>query len=247
MGASIKSVDDRLREVNELFERSRQVSAIHANSLIERYLDANIYLAIRRRAISPRKYGFLIKAALPLPIDDLGIPEPKKTYPAWPDESPEKPPVFPGQIEIMECNKCIIPSRVWPQVFEDGLIDQGKPLYLFEDFAGWISPISGTLPDGKICALGTTHAVACGQGAHQQIKTAPDAMNDDPRLRIDNWIEGFDVAQTVKLFSRLRIGIYSDGIEFLSFPGNNTFLQDWDLGYGPVDCSFSIKEIVSHA
>ena len=29
--------------------------------------------------------------------------------------------------------------------------------------------------------------------------------------------------------------------------GDNAFLEDWDLGYGPVDCSFSAQEIVSQA
>jgi hypothetical protein len=65
-------------------------------------------------------------------------------------------------------------------------------------------------------------------------------MNDSPRLGVDDGVEGFDIGEAVQLFAGLRIGIYSEGIGCVSGPCIESFLQNWDLGYGPINGSFSV-------
>lgn len=95
-------------------------------------------------------------------------------------------------------------------------------------------------PDWEIGTCGIGVAVSGGQGACQQVQAASEAVNDGPGLGIDNGVQPFNVGEAIKLFSGLRIGIYRHGIGPILPPSTNTFYKNWDLGYGPIDCSFSV-------
>ena len=65
-------------------------------------------------------------------------------------------------------------------------------------------------------------------------------MDNRSSLSIYHRIEGFNADEAVKLFSGIRIGIDRYGIGFVTPPQNDPFLHHWDLGYGPIDSSFSV-------
>lgn len=153
----------------------------------------------------------------------------------------EQSTVFPGQVEVMEGAKRIIPSRIWPQVFDDVLIDLGKPLYLFEDLALGIEKAGLGFPDGKIGTFGFLPAVACGQSTGQNVEATPDAVDDSPHFRVDHRVEGFDIRQAVEFLAGVRIGINSHGIGMALLPFDDPLYQRWELGYGPIDSGLSIQ------
>lgn len=187
MGASFKSVDDRQRQATKIAERCREIVTKNRSSFIERYVQADVNLAIRRRCVGRYKNGFILKA-LPLSIGELRTSETDQTYATRENEGSQKAAVFPGQIEIMEGTKHGIPvcTGIWPEVFDDSLVCLIKPLYLFEDFTGWISPIGSSFPDRKIGTFAISESVACRQDAGQQIEAAPYAVNNNTGLGVDN-------------------------------------------------------------
>ena len=140
----------------------------------------------------------------------------------------------------MEGTKKIIASRIRPLVFDDSLIGLGKPLYFFQDAALRIQEIGLTLPDGEVGVSWFDVSVARGERASKNIETAADTVNDCASLGVDDGIGRREVAYPVELFSGLRIGIDHDGIRLVSPPRDDTFLQLWQLGYGPIDSSFSV-------
>lgn len=234
----VEQVDDRIRKAREIADRGCEVFAMHRASFIERYMKADAHLAVRHRGVGRYQYGFLIKA-FPATIREGGTAKSGSTHTAAKSEGIKEAAVFPGSIEVVEGEKQIIPSWVWPEVFDDVLVDLGKPLYLFEGSGiGISSELLKALPEGEVGGFGIREAVALGQG--QQIEAASDTVNDGPCFRIDNGVNRLDISKAVELFTGLRIGINAHGIGFISFPRDNTLLQDWDLGYGPIDSSFSV-------
>jgi hypothetical protein len=140
----------------------------------------------------------------------------------------------------MEAAQRIIPSRIWPEIFDDNLIGLRKPLYLFQDATRGVSEVDLSFPNGEISTFGFWEAVACGQGAGQQVETTANTMNDGASLSVDDSVERFDISKAIKLFSGLRIGINQHGIGFVSFPGDKALRKIITLGYGPIDSGLSV-------
>lgn len=227
---------------SEIADRCREVLAVHRASFIERYIQADGHIAIRRVGPRAAKHGFLIKAA-PIGHRDLPAQSGVKAYSSWKNEGVQESAVFPGQVEIMEGAKqgVAVRSGVWLQRFDNVLTDLGKPLYLFERSGVAVGhELVLAFPKGKIGAGGIWEAVSGGQRASEQIQAASDAVDDGPCLRVNDGVEGSDITEAIELFSRLRIGIYSDGVGLAAPPSCDTFFQNWELGHGPIDCSFRV-------
>ena len=71
--------------------------------------------------------------------------------------------MFPDQIQLMEEAKQVIPSRIWPQVFDDVLVDLGKPLYVFMGTALRVEKLRVAYPNGEMRTSRLGVAVACGE------------------------------------------------------------------------------------
>jgi len=231
--SEVEQFNDRIRKAHEIADWSSKVYAMYGASFVERYMQANAYLAIRMAGVGNRKDGFLIKA-LPVRNSDVRGKADKHDT-AWKHEGVEQATMFPGEIETMEGAKQVIPSGIWPEVFDDILIDLGKPLYLFQDATPGVQKVSFGFPNGKVSTCGFSKAAALGQGTSKQIETAANAVDDDPRLSIDKRVERLKISGAVDFFAGLRIGINSHGIGFVTLPFNDAFLQHWELGYGPID------------
>ena len=63
----------------------------------------------------------------------------------------------------MEGAEKFVPSRIWPQTFDDDLIDLGKPLYLFQDLALGVQEVGLCPPNREIGVSQFREAVACGE------------------------------------------------------------------------------------
>jgi hypothetical protein len=199
------------------------------------------HLAIRHVGVGHRQYGFLLESG---PVKKNGITNTGvKPYSSWLNTGVEETAVFPGQVEIMEGEKHVIPSRIWLQIFDSSLVDIGEPLYLFQSgitpTARRSQKFSLTLPDGKISIGEYGGPVSGRQCACQEIEAAADAVNKGARFRANKRIKGLDLMEAIDFLSGLRFGIYPDGVGFAP-PFDGTFHEDWDLGYGPIDCSFSV-------
>ena len=251
VGASVEQTDDRLRKASEIADRSCNFHALHGASLIERYIHSDIQIAVRFGGVGPYKNGFLIKAApVPEVVGGAVVRRERKPNSPWLPEDIQQPAVFSGDIQIMEGAKSGVAVRswVWPQVFDDCLVDLGKPLYLFQNgvcgtaiglLALRDQEVSLAFPDREVSATGRT-PVAYSQSASQKVETTPYTVDNGADFRVDKRVDWLDIGEPIKLLSWLRIGIYSDGIGFIGAPCEQALLQCWELGYGPLDCSFSV-------
>jgi hypothetical protein len=248
MGASHsrlrKQHQNVIRQAAKLADRCAEIYAIWNASLIDRYKQADCQLCIRHVGPSGHQYGFLVEA-LPIPDFNLGVRQAGiKRHSGWKNARGQKTAMFPGQVELMEGAKQIIPSRIWLQLFDDSLMELGKPLYLFQSGISLVA--SGrvksllALPDGEIGIGRIRKPVPGRKGTRKKIQAASDAVHDCPRLRANQGIEGFDLCEAIKLFSGLRLGIYSNGVGLTAPPLEKAFHKHWELGYGPIDCSFSL-------
>lgn len=212
---------------------------MHGASFVECCMQADGYIAVSGCAIGPCNYCFLIEA---IPVSDVDRCPAKsiKANPPWKHEGVDQAAVFPGEVQIVEGADKVIPSRVRGEVFDDALVDLGKPLYLFQDFAFGVHEIGFRLPNGEIGTLGFREAVTLGQSTSQQVKAATDAVDDGSGFCIDDRIERLDFREAVQLFAGLRIGISFHGVGRAPTPLNDAFLKHWELGYGPIDSSFSV-------
>jgi hypothetical protein len=235
---SVEQLDDRRRQASKIADFGNEVVAMYRSSFAERYVQANVYLAIRMAGVGSRKHGFLIKA-MPFSGGDW-VGKSDKADPSREHECFEQSAVFSGEVQIMEAAQRVIPSRIWPEIFDDNLIDLGKPLYLFQDETLGVSEVDWSFPDGEISTFGFREAVACCHGAGQQVETAANAMNDGASLSVYDRVKRLDIAKAVKLFAGLRIGINHQGIGFVSFPGDKTLRKLIALGYGPIDSGLSV-------
>jgi hypothetical protein len=236
-----KQHENALCQARKIADRGREVLAVHGASLIERYVQADCHICIRGTGVSNNQYGFLIEA-VPLPDFVLASESGVKPYSSWKYKGVQETAMFPGQVQIMEGKQQIIPSRIWFQTFDDVLIDLGKPLYLFQNgiclTAGRSIEILLGFPDGKSGFGGIREAIAVSQAASENIQAAADAMDDSARLRVDDGIKLPQIGKAIELFSRLRFCVYSDGVGLAVSPLADTFFEDWELGYGPIDSSF---------
>jgi len=239
---SVEQTDDRVRKARKIAERCNNLRPAQGR-LLERYLKADLNIAIRRVGGGSRKQGFLFSyRADELQIDSMI--EADQTYPPREYGGFKQASVFSSAIHIVEGPQKAIPSLIRPQVFDDQLVGAGEPLYLFfaPTSSGVIEGVkAGT--NGKVDVFVSRLAVALSQDIRQNVEGAPDAMKDGPGLCIDDGGNGRNRTQIIEFPTGVRIGVNPNGIGFGGFsvpPIGDTLLQDWELGYGPIDSSFGV-------
>ena len=227
--------------LGELPDAPSEVLPPHG-AFIEHYMQAKANIAIRHTGVRGYNHGFIIEMIPAAGVDcNFRASEVRKSNTSGHDRGFQQTAMFSGEVEVMQVTKQVIPSRIRPQVFHDDVfMDLTKPLYLFHGPALGVTKVGNILGDGKVSACRVLEAIACGQGAREQIKATADAVDNYPCFGVDNGGQWLDISEAVQLFSGLRIGIYSEGIGCVSHPRGEAFFQDWDLGYGPIDCSFSV-------
>ena len=59
----VEQLDDRRRQASKIADFGNEVVAMYRSSFAERYVQADVYLAVRMAGIGSRKHGFLITGA----------------------------------------------------------------------------------------------------------------------------------------------------------------------------------------
>lgn len=204
------------------------------------YLQGKLNICFRSIDVDSRNYGVLIKS-LPLgqklqPLVDVpGSNKDRSRSDNW----IKKPLVFPREVETVQGENKIIPSFVRLETFNSNLIGAGKPLYLFYSVVHWIRESGDVPPNWKVNTFGITYAVALGKSDSQDIKAASDAVNNDPNLGTNDKGNGLHIAKANELLAGVRISVKKEGIGVTCLPFSNSLSQNWEVGYGPINCGFS--------
>lgn len=234
---SIEEANNRRRRARKLANRLNEVRALQSVGFVERYLRGDAHIAIRRR-ISGEQYQGCIVAKEGF-VDNSRHPS------SWPQARPKQTAMFPGEVQfVKDAEQITVPSRIWPQVFHETLVGRGKPLYVFEGPGLPVPEVVNALPYREMGASILGVAVACGERARKQVETASDAVDERARLGQEEWVEGLCLDEAVRLVAGLRVVIDDYGVWSCVLPRDSALSQGWELGFGPVDCSLSIDEIV---
>ena len=84
------------------------------------------------------------------------------------------------------------------------------------------------------------YAIACGESGGKKIKRAAGGIDDRASFGADERINGADLASYQQLIRGIRIWLHDEFVWARPLPGKESLLQDWDLGYGPIDRSLSV-------
>jgi hypothetical protein len=208
--------------------------------LIEKYLSGNMAIAWRRAEPlggNAVEDGFILQILQrprnsPTECGDVCCGDLGVYY--------QKPLVLSQNIEFVNRVKNAIPSIICFCAFDRGSFDGGNPLFVFEHLNGSLK-IGGVFPYGEMGVAVRFFAVARKQRGQQQIKRGSCRIDDCPNVSINERVKrdmriGY---QPIPLFID-RIRLSDNSVWALPLPGNETILQDWDLGLGPIDGSLSV-------
>jgi hypothetical protein len=91
------------------------------------------------------------------------------------------------------------------------------------------------------------YAVSCGEGGGEEIKSAASGIDDCASVANDERVDGALLMSYQNLISGVRIRLYDKFIWAASLPGKEALLQDWDLGYGPINRGLGVQKIAGHS
>jgi hypothetical protein len=208
--------------------------------LIERYCRADIGIAWRRSEPRARRKSIQNGLLIFVSKNGLNAPAPSRhPRPLDREVDLDKPLMLTKNIELMEGPQNVISSLVRIERFDRGSLPLGKPLFAF-DTCQWIDEIVEGSVNWKMRVGTRMYAVACGQSRRKQIKSAPSRIDDGSHLGANNGINRALLAGYQNLVAGIRIILHDEFIWAAPLPGRESLLEDWDLGYGPIDASLSV-------
>ena len=238
----VEQFDDVVTARTECAQFEHQRFIHQANGrLVDRYLAGEIGIVLRQGVIggSPwatNQYGFIWKAMRfgarapkhkrRMQFDDLGV-------------GADKPLMLSDDVEVVQGIKKRIPSFVRLQRFDGRDLSIGEPIFLFD-----VVQISGEsalkLMNWEFSVSVRLYAVSLGEGSGDHIEGASVGIDDQSRFDIDERVERDFFSRHYELVRGIRIILEPEFIRVTTHPGKEALLQNWDLGYGPLDAGMSI-------
>jgi hypothetical protein len=217
--------------------RHNLVASQPGYDFVEGYLHGKIEMAVRQREreIGDRsQYGFVIEA--------LDASHPGKHERAIRGVSPveiksrinaraDQSLVFATDVEMVE-GPDGHPSFVWLERFNSSKITLGKPLFAFNAFLRSHSLIGKE--NRKVRVFSRVHAIACGQDCTEKVERTAQRIDDRADPGIKGARQRIEIGYS-QLATRIRIRLEPEFIRVVIDPVAESFLEDWDLGYGPVN------------
>ncbi len=233
-----EQLDDRLRKAREIAERGHDWLVGDQRSFVERYVEGSLKLAFWRTDWRPGDYGVILEA---WPNGWKFHARCRPNASAWDNSDGDQAPMLASDIKCVESDQGIIPSRIRLHRFEDSGHSGGKGLYEFAPFVIPLHPSVGALRDWKVDVVLPKFRVAVGDSRRENIKATAKPVDDRPDLSVDNAWKRFGDAKLNEMLSRLRVRIVPDQLKCGTLPPSlKPLFEGWELGYGPIDTSFSV-------
>jgi hypothetical protein len=250
--SNIKSVDDLADSLCESGERFRDFMIRRPEgSLIERYVSGHVCIALRRvegfggRASRSKQDGFVFQALNDPKAGYYHISALATDCAAFPDEivnvniSDDQPFVLAQDVQLVEGRNGAIPSLVRFECFDRSLFDLGKPLFTFDACSRINHRLVGA-KNWKVRFSVRILAIACCERSGKQIEGTPERVEDraNPCV-VDQWKLGALTSYN-RIASVLRIRLFDNLIRMRFAPIEQGVLEEWDLGYGPLNGGLSV-------
>jgi hypothetical protein len=147
--------------------------------------------------------------------------------------------MLPQDVQLVQGPDGFIPSLIRLQRFDRGSLALGKPLFAFNAInpgQGINHALSG-IENRKMSFRIRFFAIALCQGGGKQIKTATERIETRAEPSIECERQRGLLNSYYNIAVRLRITLADDGIGESPLPFDQALLDQWDLGYGPLDAS----------
>jgi hypothetical protein len=148
--------------------------------------------------------------------------------------------VLSSDVELVECEQGIIPSRIRLQRFEDVSGVGREGLYQFITFESPLGKLGGVGGDRKIHFMPPKYRVALGNRHGEQVEATADTIDDSTRLGVEDGWKGLNITELNEVLSHLRVSLSDETIMFVVDPGFEPLFECWDMGYGPVDTGLGV-------
>jgi hypothetical protein len=237
--SSVEKLDDLDYASSKPQERYRDFFVGKSNSsFVERYMSGDVHICIRHveghsGTTKASQNGFIFKAfdpahptheaitALDVKSADVG-------------SGRDKARMLPQYVELVEGPDGMIPSLVWPDRFDRRSLPLGEPLFAFDAMQRIDHALIG-VKNWKVRSSIRLLAIATGERCSQKIEGGSHAVDNHAGFGhhdVVNWHNqiGYD-----RLHAGLRINLDQDSIRAFCVPGGEFVLEDWDLGYGPIN------------
>ena len=219
----------------------------NVGSFLDDYICGNIEIALRCRGLfDVAQNGLTISARLR--GDDThfcGDSEIAEREAVWSDLHAEQSSMFSGHVQVMEGPQKIISSEIRLERYDDRSFRVDKPFFAFDTVLR-VNKVEPGTTKGKVRIHAWSHAVACGDGTHQEIERAPESVDVTASGDIEFSREGGLLLNYCRFLSTVRINLFHKGYEIGGDPSVQLALESWDLGYGPIDGLLSVQEIIAH-
>ena len=233
---TVEEIDNFSHTLRELSEYDEYwVIDEPKGGLIERYLNGSVCIAFRRSEGvpwgQPNQDGLILHAA---PIGaHTGSPH---CHGETGNDGlhVDQPFMLSPNIELMEGKQKWVSSVVRLKFFDRGDLGQRKPLFAF-DSNQRVNKIMKGIENGKMHFSIRYYAVSSCESGGENIQTAAHGINDRARLSIDSEIEGDPFIGHNQLLASIRVCLSDNFVWVGLAPGNESLLQEWNLGIGPID------------
>lgn len=242
----VKERNDAACKASKLVEHFNDRLAHEGPMLVDGYVKGQFKLAFRRRSPwDKQQYGFVVWAAHP-PVSRDGHKRGDSRIPRsnleslWVDWGHEQPSVLAQDVEVMEGPKQFIPSLIRLQVFDGSTFKPWENLYEFRAFIHSIPPMLGRFGHGEVSIFGLRHAVAVSQCGCEQIQTAAQKVDVNPSFNLKSERQCGLSATKNEIALRWRVQLFDNHFDVFSAPGCQVSLEEWDMGYGPINAGLSV-------
>jgi hypothetical protein len=146
--------------------------------------------------------------------------------------------VLAKNIKLVEGPDGVIPSLVGFECFDRSSLPLGEPLFAFDACQRINHFLVGT-KDWKMRVSARILTVARCQDGGKQIKAAAQGIDDGPHPGVEGEWKRHALVGYHRIAAALRIRLFDDVIRVF-VPLDESVLDEWDLGYGPVNGSLSV-------
>jgi len=232
---ALESLDNAVGHSSEFSERGNKRLRDKQAGFVERYLNGDMEIAIRRIDVGPPYYGALFEAG-----PNVGKPKSSgvrfggDNHRTGQEMDSDQLLMFAQNVELVKHEEKVIPSSVRLQLFEDLHFDKGKPLFTFSHVFWVPKRVDGRINGKMAFSTGRLAVPYCERGG-QQIEAASNAIYDGADARIDSAGQSSIDFELKELLSHFRVRLFDNQIRGSLDPGFERLFDNWELGYGPID------------
>jgi|GEM_PF-5358161 len=244
MSVSLRRVEhlDNFRDARRVTSQQRNCWIIFKpeGGFINDYLSGHKCIAFMRAKTSGRdtiQNGFILEAS---PVGRKATTPCSYICSRNNRISLQKSVMLSQDVETMEGVKRFIPSRVRFERFDTGDFSLGKSLFLFDAFQVSNKTRTESM-NGKMGFGIRFYAVALGECGGEQIKSTTNGVNHRSNVCINQWVKrliGISHKELAAIISGIRL--YDEAIWLSLLPSFKSFLQSWNIGYGPLDGGLNV-------